>query len=147
MSKYLTFTLMRGGEDSAPVEDLNFNVRSDGVDGDQLKFKFDFEKPDAVSIGSEPDRMKVSVVDPSFFAAANSGKELEPYDIISILPRQFGSEAVAKAMRVTKTGVETAMGTITLVQIIITILIAASLKSMWNFMNVMQIVAYMRFFA
>ena len=52
LANFLRFKLERGGEDSAAPEDLNFKVKSDGVEGDELKFKFDFEKPEMVSIGA-----------------------------------------------------------------------------------------------
>ena len=32
-------------------------------------------------------------------------------------------------------------------QIIVTVILAASLKSMWNLLNVMQVLAYMRFYS
>ena len=37
--------------------------------------------------------------------------------------------------------------TVIAVQLTITILLALSLKSMWNLMNVIQVVAYIRFFS
>ena len=43
-------------------------------------------------------------------------------------------------------GVEVTFQAVTLSQIIITIILAASLKSMWNLLNVVQVLAYMRFY-
>ena len=49
-------------------------------------------------------------------------------------------------LEVTEIVVEAATSTIVTTQILITLVMAFSLKSMWNLMNVIQVLAYMRFF-
>ena len=49
-------------------------------------------------------------------------------------------------MDATKGTVESAANTLIVVQIVVTLVLAASLKSMWNLMNVIQVLAYVRFF-
>ena len=49
-------------------------------------------------------------------------------------------------MDATKGTVESAANTLIVVQIVVTLALAASLKSMWNLMNVIQVLAYARFF-
>ena len=57
-----------------------------------------------------------------------------------------GKEVVA-VLETTKKSVENATNTVVVAQLIITILLALSLKSMWNLMNVIQVLAYVRFFS
>ena len=45
----------------------------------------------------------------------------------------------------TETVVDVAASTIVTTQILITLVLALSLKSMWNLMNVIQVLAYLRF--
>ena len=47
----LTFEVKTGGEDSADVNMLNFNVSSQGLQDGELSFKVEFENPSFVSIG------------------------------------------------------------------------------------------------
>ena len=57
-----------------------------------------------------------------------------------------GKEVVS-ALETTKKSVENATNTVVVAQLIITILLALSLKSMWNLMNVIQVLSYVRFFS
>ena len=54
-------------------------------------FSIMFDNPDMVSIGSKPDRIRIRIVNPAFFASANSGSAIDSYDIISVLPTMFRS--------------------------------------------------------
>lgn len=49
-------------------------------------------------------------------------------------------------METAQTSVESATNTVVVGQVIITIVLAISLKSMWNLMNVIQVLSYVRFF-
>ena len=57
-----------------------------------------------------------------------------------------GKEVVA-TLETTKKSIEDTTNTVVVAQLIITILLAISLKSMWNLMNVIQVLSYVRFFS
>ena len=58
----------------------------------------------------------------------------------------YPGEDFASVMEATQNSVETATNTFVVGQIIITMVLAISLKSMWNLMNVIQVLTYVRFF-
>ena len=76
LSDFLKFEVLRGGEDSADIQVLNFNVSSQGVIYDELSFKIKFENPDYVSIGSMSDILTVEVVNPTFFSSLTTGTSI-----------------------------------------------------------------------
>ena len=53
---------------------------------------------------------------------------------------------LGQAMEATQTTVKTATNTFMAAQVGLTLVVALSLKSMWNLMNVVQVLAYVRFF-
>ena len=57
-----------------------------------------------------------------------------------------GKETV-QALQTTKEGIENTANTVVVAQIAITVILALSLKSMWNLMNVIQVLSYVRFFS
>ena len=58
----------------------------------------------------------------------------------------FEDKQFAATMESTEAAVTNAANTVVVFQIIITLVLALSLKSMWNLMNVIQVLAYVRFF-
>jgi len=58
----------------------------------------------------------------------------------------FPDKDFGTTMEATETVVSNAANTVVVAQIIITLVLALSLKSMWNLMNVIQVLAYVRFF-
>ena len=68
MDSFMTFEVVRGGDDAAPLELLTFRVESAGIETGMMNFKFIFDNPLMVSIGAEKDKMVATIVDGSFFA-------------------------------------------------------------------------------
>ena len=64
----IAFELRRGDEDSAPAEFLNFKVIVKDLIGDELNMKFEFENPDKISIGSQPDAVIAEITNADFFS-------------------------------------------------------------------------------
>ena len=61
-------------------------------DAESVTFKVQFEHPLSVSVGDEPDIMRVYFPDPDLFVGANSGLTLEGGEESELqmdLPRQF----------------------------------------------------------
>ena len=144
LSKYLQFSVARGSENAADAKLLNFTVSSKGVEGDYLKFSIDFADPDLVSIGADEDELRIRIVDPQFFSSSASGSTVRKgHEIRHDLPRMLTSKEFKATVDAVNTGLQIGI----IAQIAITVPIAISLKSMWNFLNVVQVLAYMRFYA
>ena len=147
MDSFIKFHIVRGGEDSAALEDLSFVVGSAGIEDSLLLFKLDFDNPQKVSIGSQPDMAIATIVDGSFFADESTGIPIPPGTTIeNRLPRMLPGEEFVMVIETTKETIETTAQGILVAQIIVTLILAVSLKSMWNLYNVIQILAYIRFF-
>ena len=76
LSKYLSFVVARGSDDSALPEELNFSVHSISVENELLYFKLEFENPLKVSTGSLHDTIQITVEDVSFFTVLDNGDNL-----------------------------------------------------------------------
>ena len=72
----MDFRLLRGSQNSAPMEDLNFSMLLIEYSVNRLVLQSVFDQPLSVSIGSLPDILRVEIVDPSLFISAESGKTL-----------------------------------------------------------------------
>ena len=95
-----------------------------------------------MSIGSLKDKMAVTVVDGRFFSSNVNGLPIETGTTIEQLIPKMLEVDYASAMETTSASVETFF----MAQIIVTTVLAISLKSMWNLMNVIQVLSYIRFF-
>ena len=67
----IKFELRRGDEDSAPPEELDFQVIVSNIIGDELKMRYEFKKPGMVSIGSQPDVIIAEITNANFFSQAD----------------------------------------------------------------------------
>lgn len=67
LSPYIEFELRRGEEDSAPVEVLEFTATVVEIKGDSVTFMLEFENPNKVSIGSNPDIIIMIIISTDFF--------------------------------------------------------------------------------
>ena len=147
LSNYLKFEIQSGGEDSAKSEQLAFTVMSAGLENSLLMFKLDFENPLLVSMGSNKDKMIATIVDGSFFSSSENGLPIEPgFTIEQLLPKMLPGEEFEAALQTAQTSVERATNTLVVGQIIITLVLAISLKAMFNLMNVIQVLSYIRFY-
>ena len=81
--------------------------------------------------------MITTIVDGSFFSSEENGVPIEPgTQIEQPLPKMLPGKSVVKALETTKKSIENAANTVVVAQLIITVILALSLKSMWNLMNV-----------
>lgn len=88
LSKYISFELRRGDEDSAPAEKLGFFATVSKLENDQMKFSLEFENPLMVSIGSRKDQIVGIVQDESFFTSQDSGLSIaKGKEIKTFLPK------------------------------------------------------------
>ena len=68
LAQIIAFELRRGGEDSAPVEYLNFDAVVKDLIGDELIMKFEFEHADKISIGSQSGVIIAEITNADFFS-------------------------------------------------------------------------------
>ena len=81
--------------------------------------------------------MITTIVDGSFFASEENGLPIPPgTKIEQPIPKMLPGKGAVQALEATKESIEKAANTVVVAQIIITVLLALSLKSMWNLMNV-----------
>ena len=101
-----------------------------------------------VSIGEKPDDMVATMVNPSIFCGEGNAKAIKVgTQIRKVLPKQLPDETTAQVLDAAGESFKGATTTALVVQIAITLVVSASLKSMWNLMNVIQVLCYLRFFA
>ena len=105
-----------------------------------------FDHPLSVSIGELPDLIVVEIVEPDLFISKESGKSISSSStkIEKSAPKQFPSLKSFESVVVAANTVQVAANTAFLSQFGVTICLAVSLKAMWNLMNVMQVMAYLR---
>ena len=71
LNEVVAFELRRGDEDSADAEYLSFNVGVEKLVSDELVMKLDFDHPEKVSTGSQPDFVICEIRDAYFFSQVN----------------------------------------------------------------------------
>jgi hypothetical protein len=99
LSAYMTFEVVRGDEDSAPLEKLGFTVNAGNLKADGMAFKLIFDYPLMVSIGAKKDKMVATIVDGSFFASSDTGMPIPPGTTIEqLLPKMVPGEEFVMAL-------------------------------------------------
>ena len=137
--------ILRGDEEtSAPLSNLTFNSSVSLFDEDTMLISFAFDLPLQVSRGLKPDILQITIIDPNLIVDKENGLAADPQKVITYeIPKQL-PVGLASLLEATGTAIVSATTSLAVGQILITILLASSLRSMWNFMNVMQIVVYTR---
>ena len=77
LSSIVQAEIQRGSDISAPYSMLGFNVLIKEYDSRSLTFKFKFEHPLSVSVGSQPDEMHMKFIEPDLFIAKDTGEPLD----------------------------------------------------------------------
>ena len=147
LGHYMQFELRRGDEDSSPVDQLNFQVRVDQTENDELYMNVQFENPQAVSIGQTKDLLVGEVMDPTFFSRLDDSTEIKKGTQIELwIPKQLSGDELEQFATDFHDGVNSIAQALVFSNLVFTIILAVSLKAMWNFHNVMQVLAYLKFF-
>ena len=138
--------IVRGSDDtSCPQSDLGFEAELVSFSDDGLDIKIRFDNPLSLSIGEHLDILKVTFIEHELFTSKESGKTIKPMTIIEKkIPRQFpDSESFQFTVKARETLYLTANASF-LLSFGFTILLAASMKTMWNMIHFIQVIAYMR---
>ena len=72
----MKFELIRGAEDSAPIEEFDFTVAVLSLTELELVLDFEFKFPLSMSIGKSPEIMRTTVINPNLFTSKMTGMTL-----------------------------------------------------------------------
>ena len=98
---------------------------------------FSFKSPLSISKGKRPDILRATVMREDFFIGKGSGKPMKADTVIDAeIPRQFSSKEEYEVIQDTAIVVEAVSTTAGISNIVVTLALTASLKSMWNLQNV-----------
>jgi len=139
----MSFDLIRG-ESSAEERKLRFEPVLDDFTGSKLSIKFEFDNPLYVSIGETPDRIVAQFTDPRLLIDPETGMFVQTPGMISELPRMLLSDDATEVLGASCFLVASATNTFIVVLILIAFSLVAMTKSIWQFVNTIQILAYMR---
>ena len=137
--------MIRGANDSGLIAEVEYVVEIAEFTARSMILKLDFSDPLSISSGREPDIFRAKIIQPNLFISKQSGKTVKKDTTIEVeIPRQFPTVEERKIIEATGVTVEAAASTAGVCQLLISIVMAVSLKAMWNLMNVMQVFAYLR---
>ena len=84
----MQFQIVRGANDSAPIDEFEFFVSLKELTSWNLLLKVNFTNPLSISIGKQPDILITTIIDPRLFISRNTGKTLVGGTrIVTELPR------------------------------------------------------------
>lgn len=110
--------------------------------------QFEFEQWFQVSIGSQPDQMRLEFIEPKLFSSKTSGLSIEDGKYVFVqLPQHFPDEETFIQVEIISDAIVKVSESAFWSSLLIAVLISLSLKVMWNIMNVMQVLAYTRLFS
>ena len=141
--RFMSFDLVRG-RDSAAERRLRYTPRLSGFEGGVLKIQFDFADPLYVSVGTTPDRIVAKFTDPRLLMDPTTGMFVQTPGIISELPRMLLSDDATEVLGASSYLVASATNTLIIVLILLAFSLTAMTKSIWQFVNTIQLLAYLR---
>ena len=139
----MTFELVRGAN-SAPEKKLRYTPRLGDFSGDGLKIEFDFDHPLYVSAGDEPDKIVAQFTDPRLLLDPNTGMFIQTPGMITELPKMLLSDDATEVLGASCFLVASATNTMIVIFILIAFSLVAMTKSIWQFVNTIQMLAYLR---
>lgn len=143
ITSFMSFDLVRG-ENSATERKLRYTPKLDDFSGDEMKIKFVFENPLYVSTGDSADRMVIQFTDSRLLMDPETGMFVQNPGMITELPRMLLSDDATEVLGASCYMVASATNTLIIVLILISFSLSAMTKSIWQFVNTIQLLAYMR---
>lgn len=141
----MEFTMVPG-DDSSDPRNLRFDPYMSAFGGSEMKIKFNFENPLEVSVGSTPDKILARFTDPRLLIDTATGMFVQSPPMVSELPRMFMSDDATEVLMASCNVVASATNTVLVLFIIIGFSLVAMTKSIWQFINLVQLMAYMKYF-
>ena len=142
---FMAFVLVRG-DGAADERFLGFNPSLSSFDGSRMTIKFDFDYPLEVSKGREPDKVVAFFTDPRLLLDSTTGMFIQNDGIAIEMPRQFLRSPGTDVLQAACDVASTATGTLLILSILLALSLTAMTKSIWTFINIFQVLAYLRYF-
>ena len=139
----MSFELVRG-DGGASERMLRFTPKIDSFKDNKLKLKFEFENPLYVSTGDEDDLMVAQFTDPRMLMNPETGMFVQTPGIITTLPRMLLSDNATDVLEASCYLVASATNTLIIILVLVAFSLVAMTKSIWQFVNTIQILAYLR---
>jgi len=108
-----------------------------------MVINFDFDYPLEVSRGAQPDKIVAFFTDPRLLMDPVSGMFIQSNGIVIEVPQQFIKSPGTEVLKAVCNVASTATGTVLLVAIVIALSLTALTKSVWTFINMVQVLAYL----
>lgn len=135
------------GEESADPNLLRFKPILSDFTGTTFSVRFDWDYPLQVSTGKTPDKVKSQFIDPRMFFDPTSGMfAFNGQPMFSEIPQQFIRSAAADALKASCEMFSISTVIFVAVAIITSLVLAGLANSVWSFVNLVQLIAYLRFF-
>jgi len=142
---FMSFDYVRG-DDAAEAEKLRFEPYLKAFGGTEMIIQFDFENPLEVSIGTTPDKIVAKFTDPRLLYDSETGMFIQNSGMVSELPRMLMSDSATDVLMASCNIVASATNTALVLFILVGFSLVAMTKSIWHFINLVQIIAYLRYF-
>ena len=146
INDFMKFELVPG-EESADPSLLRFNPILSDFTGTTFSVRFDWDFPLQVSTGKTPDKVKSEFIDPRLFFDPTSGMfAFNPQPMYSDIPQQFIRSAAADGLKASCEMFSISTVIFVAVAIITSLVLTGLSKSVWSFVNLVQLMAYLKFF-
>ena len=73
----MKFEILRGADDSAPIEEFDFEVELIELSARAIKYIFTFANPISISIGSKPDVFRKTIIKENLFISKETGRTIK----------------------------------------------------------------------
>lgn len=134
----------RGSSDSAEVEDLVFDFNLIEFERKHITFWIDFKNPRLVSTGTNQDILNITWFNTDIVRDQHNGFPVTNHTVlISDIPLMFEETIEVPVIRNFGTTLYYMMNTFFVCQIFLCMFIAVPMKSMWLFVNAMQMILYL----
>jgi hypothetical protein len=136
------------GEESADPNLLRFNPVLADFTGTTFSVRFDWDFPLQVSTGKTPDKVVSQFIDPRLFFDPTSGMfAFNGAPMTSDIPQQFIRSAAADGLKASCEMFSISTVIFVAVAIVTSLVLAGLSKSVWSFVNIVQLLAYLKFFS
>lgn len=145
LQNFMSFEYIRG-QDAADADKLRFEPYLQAFGGTEMVIKFDFENPLEVSTGTTPDQIITKFTDPRLLYDSETGMFIQNPGMVSELPRMLMSDEATDVLIASCNIVASATNTALVLFILVGLSLTAMTKSIWHFINVVQVIAYLKYF-
>ena len=114
---------------------------------DELYLNVKFKDPVMVSIGMKKDMIIAEVANKEFFSRTDAQAGIEEGTQVKLwLPRLLSGDAFEETVNEIHETVDSSAQYLLVGNLFTTVILAISFKSIWNLLNVMQVLVFMRYF-